>query len=105
MLEFAHFGPSGGLRTMALAQSRRDILKQLGLAGIGLSIANLPEFALPVLAQGETVVPFTDFPANFNPNPTPITRNYNIRTIDGPFTPPDQFFTTQHYGHPTVDVA
>src|SRR5262249_19035382 len=22
-----------------------------------------------------------------------------------PYTPPDQFFTTQHYGHPTIDMA
>ena len=29
----------------------------------------------------------------------------DIRTIDGPFTPKDQFFTTQHYGHPEVDPA
>ena len=29
---------------MAPEQSRRDILKTLGLAGIGLSVANLPEF-------------------------------------------------------------
>ena len=26
-------------------------------------------------------------------------------TIDGPFTPKDQFFTTQHYGHPVIDPA
>lgn len=91
---------------MAPAQSRRDMLKQLGLAGAGLSIlANLPEFAMPVLAQGETVVPFSDFPANFNPNPNAITRTYDIRKIDGAFTQADQFFTTQHYGHPTVDAA
>ena len=90
---------------MAPAQSRRDVLKTLGLAGIGLSIANLPEFTLPALAQGETVVPFSDFPANFNPNPNATTRMYDIRKIEGPFTPPEQFFTTQHYGHPTVDMA
>ena len=92
---------------MAPAQSRRDILKTLGLAGIGLSVANLPEFTLPALAQGETVVPFSDIPATFNANPSPtaVTRIYDIRKIDGPFTAPDQFFTTQHYGHPTVDLA
>ena len=90
---------------MALAQSRRDLLKQLGIAGVGLSVANVPGFTLPALAQGETVVPFSDFPANFNPNPAPVTRIFDIRKIDGPFSPADQFFTTQHYGHPTVDLA
>ena len=32
-------------------------------------------------------------------------RIIDIRKIDGPFTPKDQFFTTQHYGHPEVDPA
>jgi DMSO/TMAO reductase YedYZ molybdopterin-dependent catalytic subunit len=65
----------------------------------------LPEWALPALAQGETIVPFTDIPANTNFNSTGETRRFDIRKIDGPFTPPDQFFTTQHYGHPAVDPA
>jgi DMSO/TMAO reductase YedYZ molybdopterin-dependent catalytic subunit len=61
-----------------------------------------------VLAQGETLVPFTDIPANFNSalsggnNPS---RRLDIRKIDGMFTPKDQFFTTQHLGHPQIDVA
>lgn len=90
---------------MAPGHSRRDILKQFGMAGLGLSVANLPGWVLPALAQGETVVPFADYPPTYNPTPSPITRNYDIRTIDGPFTPPDRFFTTQHYGHPDVDPA
>jgi DMSO/TMAO reductase YedYZ molybdopterin-dependent catalytic subunit len=28
-----------------------------------------------------------------------------VRTIDGPFTPVDKFATTQHYGHPEIDLA
>jgi DMSO/TMAO reductase YedYZ molybdopterin-dependent catalytic subunit len=34
-----------------------------------------------------------------------VNRQYDIRTIDGPFTPADKFFTTQHYGHPAIDPA
>src|SRR5436309_10116017 len=60
-------------------------------------------WALPALAQGETIVPFTDLPANFNPTPAPDRRTLDIRKIDGPFTPADQFFTTQHYGHPVIE--
>ncbi len=90
---------------MAPAPTRRDLLKQLGLAGVGLSLANLPGWTLPVLAQGETIVPFTDIPPTFNTTPSPITRTLDIRKIDGAFTPADQFFTTQHYGHPDVDPA
>ena len=60
---------------------------------------------MPALAQGETLVPFTDLPANFNPTPSPDRRTLDIRKIDGPFTPKDQFFTTQHFGHPVIDPA
>jgi len=65
----------------------------------------LPEWVLPALAQGETLVPFTDIPDNVNTNPAADRRILDIRKIDGPLTPKDQFFTTQHYGHPVVDPA
>jgi DMSO/TMAO reductase YedYZ molybdopterin-dependent catalytic subunit len=91
--------------------SRRTVLKQLGLAGLGLSIAEVPGWALPralfeanLVADGD-IVPFTDIPPTFNPVPSATNRFLDIRTIDGPFTPRDQFFTTQHYGHPEVDPA
>jgi DMSO/TMAO reductase YedYZ molybdopterin-dependent catalytic subunit len=89
---------------MSMQQSRRVILKG-GLAAAGLSALGIPEWVLPALAQGETVVPFTDIPANANFTPAPDRRNLDIRTIEGPFTPKDQFFTTQHYGHPEIDIA
>ncbi len=85
-------------------QSRRSVLKQFGIAGVGLTLAQL-EWALPALAAGETVIPFTDYPATYNPVPSATNRSLDIRTIDGPFTPKDKFFTTQHYGHPEVDPA
>jgi DMSO/TMAO reductase YedYZ molybdopterin-dependent catalytic subunit len=65
----------------------------------------IPEWALPALAQGETLVPFTDLPATVNTVPAADRRIIDIRKIDGVFTPRDQFFTTQHYGHPDVDAA
>ena len=85
-------------------QPRREILKG-SLALAGLSVFGVPEWALPALAEGETVVPFTDVPANANFTPAPDRRNLDIRTIEGPFTPKDKFFTTQHYGHPEIDPA
>ena len=85
--------------------SRRAVLKQLGLVGVGLSIADLPGWVLPALAQGETLVPFTDIPANVRWEVPPDRRTLDIQTISGPFTPKDKFFTTQHYGHPEVDGA
>ena len=87
------------------ASSRRTLLKQLGLVGVGLSIADLPGWVLPALAQGETQVPFTDIPDNVRWEVPPDRRTFDLRTIDGPFTPKDKFFTTQHYGHPDVDPA
>jgi DMSO/TMAO reductase YedYZ molybdopterin-dependent catalytic subunit len=81
---------------------RRDILKG-GLVLAGLSV--MPEWVFPVLAQGETLVPFTDLPEKIVLEPTADRRIIDIRKIDGPITPKDQFFTTQHYGHPDVDPS
>jgi DMSO/TMAO reductase YedYZ molybdopterin-dependent catalytic subunit len=89
---------------MKTQSTRREILKgTLALAGLGA--LGFPDWALPVLAQGETLVPFTDLPEKVNTNPAADRRIVDIRNISGPFTPKDQFFTTQHYGHPVVDPA
>jgi hypothetical protein len=77
--------------------SRRDIVRG-GLALAGLGMLGIPEWALPALAQGETLVPFTDLPATVNTVPAADRRIIDIRKIDGVFTPRDQFFTT----HTTV---
>ena len=87
---------------MTTQHTRRDMLKG-SLALAGLSVIGLPDWAFPALAQNETVVPFTDWPANFNPAPAADRRLLDTRTIEGPFTPANQFFTTQHYGHPEID--
>ncbi|MEW6321916.1 MAG: molybdopterin-dependent oxidoreductase [Acidobacteriota bacterium] len=85
-------------------RTRRDVLKT-GLAVGAWSMVGLPEWTLPALAQGDEVVPFTDIPDNFVTNVSATNRFLDIRTIDGPFTPKDLWFTTQHYGHPAVDPA
>lgn len=89
---------------MTMKYSRRDLLRG-GAAIAGLSILNFPEWALPVVAQGETVLPFSDLPSAFNPVPRPTSRQVDVTKIAGPFTGKDDFYTTQHYGHPTVDAA
>jgi len=83
--------------------TRRETVRR-GLAAASL-FSLLPDWALPALAEGETLVPFNDLPANFNPTPAPDRRTLDVRKIDGPLTPKDQFFTTQHYGHPVIDPA
>jgi DMSO/TMAO reductase YedYZ molybdopterin-dependent catalytic subunit len=83
--------------------TRRDVLKS-GLTVAGLAALGIPEWAVPALAAGETLVPFTDIPANFATNPSEVVRVLDIRQLEA-VTPKDQFFTTQHYGHPDVDPA
>jgi DMSO/TMAO reductase YedYZ molybdopterin-dependent catalytic subunit len=85
--------------------TRRDVIKGGLVAAAGLAALGVPEWAVPVLAEGETLVPFTDIPANFATNPSDVVRVLDIRKIDNGPTPKDQFFTTQHYGHPTIDAA
>jgi DMSO/TMAO reductase YedYZ molybdopterin-dependent catalytic subunit len=89
---------------MTSQRSRRDVIKG-GLAVAGLSVFGVPDWVLPALAQGETVVAFTDIPDNVKWDTPPDRRLLDVRTIDGPFTPKDKFATTQHYGHPEVDPA
>ena len=84
--------------------TRRDVLKG-SLAAAGLAAFGIPDWAVPALADGETLVPFTDIPANFTTNPSDVVRVLDIRKIDNGPTPKDQFFTTQHYGHPAIDLA
>ena len=84
--------------------NRRDVLKS-GLAAAGLAAFGIPDWAVPSLAAAEAVVPFTDIPQNFATNPSEVVRVLDIRNIDNGPTPKDQFFTTQHYGHPTIDLA
>ncbi|HEV8613021.1 MAG TPA: molybdopterin-dependent oxidoreductase [Gemmatimonadales bacterium] len=83
---------------------RREVLKG-GLALAGLASLGIPKWAMPAVAQGEVVVPFTDFPADFNPAPRPGVRYLDTRTIDGFLTPADKWFTVQHYNQPEIDKA
>jgi DMSO/TMAO reductase YedYZ molybdopterin-dependent catalytic subunit len=84
--------------------NRRDVMKS-GLAMAALGAASNFDWVLPALAQGETVMRFTEFPPTFNPAPAVDRRLFDTHTLSGAFTPPEQFFTTQHYGHPEVDAA
>src|SRR5579863_7350571 len=82
--------------------SRRESLKR------GLTVSTLfalADLATPALAEGETDIPFTDYPATYNPNGNPNAAAHllDIRKIDGMITPVDQFFFTQHYNRPEID--
>ena len=71
----------------------------------GLGVLGLPEWAMPALAQGETLMEFTDISDDVRWIRDAERRIIDVRRIDGPFTPIEQFFTTQHYGHPEIDTA
>ncbi len=88
---------------MAKETTRREVLKG-SLAMAGLGVIGMPEWAFPALAQGETLMQFTDVSDDVQWIRDAERRIIDVRQIDGPFTPRDQFFTTQHYGHPNVDV-
>ena len=92
---------------MGNEMTRREILRA-GLVATSLLALGVPEWAIPALAQGETLVPFTDIPENFNPgNPTSPVRIYDIRkiTTENPLTPRDEFFSIGHYGQPEIDAS
>jgi DMSO/TMAO reductase YedYZ molybdopterin-dependent catalytic subunit len=89
---------------MARQTTRREMLKgSVALAGLG--VLGIPDWAFPAVPQEATMVPFTDLPENLVLERSPESRIIDIRMIDGIFTPNDQFFTTQHMGHPDVDMA
>jgi DMSO/TMAO reductase YedYZ molybdopterin-dependent catalytic subunit len=84
--------------------TRRDGLKR-SLAAMSAMVL-VPEWAYPAPAEGDTDVVFTDIPKTFNPNnPNSTTRLLDIRKIDGPLTPKDQFFSIQHMNRPKIDPA
>ena len=89
-----------------MTMNRRDVIKTSFAAATLGALADF-DWVLPALAQSEVMVPFTDSHVNppFNANPAPDRRLYDTRAMTSAMTPKDQFFTTQHYGHPEVDPA
>jgi DMSO/TMAO reductase YedYZ molybdopterin-dependent catalytic subunit len=84
--------------------SRRDWLRG-GAAMASMAAAGLWS-ALPALAQGEELVPFTDLPANFT-TAGRGGRSLDTRSVQSStfITPTEDFYLVQHYGTPMVDPA
>jgi len=89
---------------MSKHTTRREVIKG-GVALAGLGALGFPEWGLPALAQGETLVAFTDLPEEIVLERTPDRRIIDVRDIDDTVTPANKWFTTQHYGHPDIDRA
>ncbi len=87
-------------------KNKRELLK--GAVGTGVlaatSALTIPGL-FPAMAQGETLVPFTDVPDTFRVGPVrPNAVHYlDTREIDSYFTDNDDFYLVQHYGQPEVD--
>src|SRR5262249_9177917 len=108
-IEFFHSFPDAGRFSqwrweMNEQINRRQVLTK-GIMLAGIASLGIPEWAIPVLAEGEELVPFTDVPLDFTTNPKPGVRYLDTRKIESFLTPSDQFFTVQHYGQPVVDPA
>ena len=88
------------------AMSRRSLLKQGGAVLTGWALLNTLRIgaAPAVLAQaGAEVLPWLDQPAE-NPVPERVSNLLEWETLDSWITPPEQFFSVSHYGHPEIDV-
>src|SRR5262245_5454817 len=86
------------------ARTRRETLES-SLALAGLTLLGIPKWAFPALEQDETVVPFGDMPEHVPTTHGTDVRLIDVRKIEAPLTPKDQFYTVQHYGHPEVDAG
>src|SRR5438552_16069262 len=84
-------------KIMAKTITRREVLKT-GLTAASLAAMGLPEWTLPGMAQGETVVPFTDIPdtVSFTLDNKSVTRVLDIRNVTETFTAEDTFFREQY---------
>lgn len=87
---------------------RRTLLKNSFKTGLTLgAVAGLPQWAMPTLAQGETLVRFTDMPENYSRGPAMpgATHFLDTREIDSFYTDNEDFYVVQHYGQPEVDLS
>ena len=86
---------------------RRTAIKKTMNAGLAAgAVASMPQWVLPALAQGETLVPFSDMPEDFSRGPALPggTHFLDTRQISEFYTDNRDFYVVQHYGQPEVDV-
>ena len=89
---------------MSEQTTRREVLRG-GLAAAGLGVLGVPEWVLPALAQGATVVPFIgDFPDNFNPNYLMRSMHQMPKSGDKPEWKHDQDYWSEKDIIPTANL-
>jgi DMSO/TMAO reductase YedYZ molybdopterin-dependent catalytic subunit len=86
---------------MSSSVTRRDVLQGLFAASVAMEFGGLP---MLVLAQGETVVPFTDVPPPAPPAPgaPPPPVRFDPKNLTNFVVSNDEFFAVAHYGMPAV---
>ena len=89
---------------MSMDFTRRDMLQGLFAAGV---VAEFSGLFVPLLAQSEEVVPFTDLPAPAAPaaGAPPAPPRFDPRNLKEFTVSNDQFFAVQHYNVPKLDPA
>ncbi|HJN94607.1 MAG: hypothetical protein CMQ20_07375 [Gammaproteobacteria bacterium] len=86
---------------------RRTAIRKTMNAGLAAgAVASMPQWVIPALAQGETLVPFSDMPEDFSRGPALPggTHFLDTRQISDFYTDNRDFYVVQHYGQPEVDV-
>ena len=89
--------------------TRRTMLQQAGLVGVGLAASQFSALAFPNdwLQGQEQIVPFTDVPENFATVNAQTKRvaGLDLRELRSYITPEQNYFVVAHYGVPQIDVA
>jgi DMSO/TMAO reductase YedYZ molybdopterin-dependent catalytic subunit len=92
--------------------SRREVIRSLGLASVGLAVTPVPGWPSHWFRLEDVVIPFTDVPETFTgrragdeqaPGSGLIAQD--LRQLDTWVTPVEDYFAVAHYGYPEVDAA
>jgi DMSO/TMAO reductase YedYZ molybdopterin-dependent catalytic subunit len=87
--------------------TRRTLLQQAGLAGLGLTFTPALGFPAEWIQGQEQVVPFTDVPDNFVTVNAQTKRvaGLDLRQLSSYITPEQNYFVVAHYGVPQIDAS
>ncbi|MFZ9585032.1 MAG: sulfite oxidase [Pseudohongiellaceae bacterium] len=94
-------------RTSTPDNARRDFLRRSAAVGGYALTATSPFWQHLTLAADETLVPFTDMPADFTAPPlAPGAIHYlDSRGISSFYTPNEDFYIIQHYNQPALSES
>jgi DMSO/TMAO reductase YedYZ molybdopterin-dependent catalytic subunit len=92
--------------------SRRDVIRSLGLASVGLAVTPVRGWPASWFRVADVIVPFTDIPETFTgrrpgaeEHPGAALIAQDLRELDSWVTPVEDYFVVAHYGYPVVDAG